>query len=549
MFRIRLITYGLACFLLPAIAMAQSPRPERWEGTVRQGTYETFFRMEFDSPQHGLLEILGQKIPFEVVRKGDQIEMRTIESTPSIFRGERHADRISGEVLDEGRSHQFWMEFEPPLPTPRDRAEAWAQDLSYVARKLPQLERSFTPATREKFREAMARLQHEAPKLDDPHIMVNLAKAVALPGNAHTRLYLVRARTAVRQYPVQVWWFQKELRVLRATPENSSLLGCAVTAIGGHSVMDVRARVATMYAGSQSWTDYMSTYTIPSPEILYGLDLIPAMDHAQWTFRCATGARTVALDPLPLRKIDRNVETWWNLAPQYSDPNQQFVSLQLPSLPLYLRHPEKNYWFEYQEDTHLLYFQFNRSLEQADETLQDFGVHLEAAYRADKVRTLVIDLRFNTGGNQDLGRAMMERLQAASEGRNVYVITGRATFSAGIFHAAQWKQWGKATFVGEPVGDGLDFWSEGGNFSLPNSGLVVHFANAFHSYSRKEYPERKPYFADLSIDTLAPDHPASPSFQDYQLGRDPAMDFVFSRIPAAHKGSSRHRLAKLHKFR
>ncbi len=51
-----------------------------------------------------------------VVRKGDQIEMRTIESKPSIFRGERHADRISGEVLDEGRSHQFWMEFEPPLP-------------------------------------------------------------------------------------------------------------------------------------------------------------------------------------------------------------------------------------------------------------------------------------------------------------------------------------------------------------------------------------------------------------------------------------------------
>ncbi len=74
----------------------------------------------------------------------------------------------------------------------------------------------------------------------------------------------------------------------------------------------------------------MSTYTIPSPEILYGLDLIPAMDHAQWMFRCATGARTVPLDPLPLCKIDRNVETWWNLAPQYSDPNQQFVSLQLP---------------------------------------------------------------------------------------------------------------------------------------------------------------------------------------------------------------------------
>lgn len=516
---------------------------------VHQGTYETFFRMEFDSPQHGQLEILGQKIPFEVVRKGDQLEIRTIESKPSIFRGERHAGRITGEVLDEGSSRQFWMELEPPLPTPRDRAEAWAQDLSYVARKLPQLDRSFTPETREKFREVMVHLQHDAPKLDDPHIMVNLAKAVALPGNAHTRLYLVRARTVVRQYPVQIWWFKKDLRVVRATPEYASLLGCEVTAIGGHPAIDVRARVAPMYAGSQSWTDYVSTYTIPSAEILYGLDLIPAMNHATWTFRCPAGTRSIALDPLPLRKSDRNVESWWNLAPQYSDPKQQFVPLQLTSLPLYLRHPEKNYWFEYQEDKQLLYFQFNRALEQADETLRDFGVRLEAALREEKVHTFVIDLRFNTGGNQDLGRGLMERLQAASEGRNVYVITGRATFSAGIFHAAQWKQWGKATFVGEPVGDGLDFWSEGGNFSLPNSGLVVHFANAFHSYSRKEYPDRKPYFADLGLDTLAPDHAASASFQDYQAGRDPAMDFVFSRIAAAHHASSSQPLAKSHKFR
>jgi hypothetical protein len=214
-----------------------------------------------------------------------------------------------------------------------------------------------------------------------------------------------------------------------------------------------------------------------------------------------------------------------------------------------MRHPEKNYWFEYQEDKQLLYFQFNRSAEQADENLQDFGVRLEAALRRDRVRTLVVDLRFNTGGNQDLGRALMERLQAAAKGRRVYVITGRATFSAGIFHAAQWKQWGKATFIGEPVGDGLDFWSEGGNFELPNSGWLVHFANAFHSYSRKEYPERKPYFADLSIDSLAPDYAVSPTFSDYQAGRDPAMEVVAARLPERRKAPVHRRLAKSPQFR
>jgi hypothetical protein len=130
----------------------------------------------------------------------------------------------------------------------------------------------------------------------------------------------------------------------------------------------------------------------------------------------------------------------------------------------------------------------------------------------------------------------MEHLQLATGDRPVYVIIGRATFSAGLYHAAQWKQWGKATFIGEPVGDRLDFWSEGGNVILPNSGLAVHFADAFHSYSRKDYPERKPYFEDLSIDSLAPDYPVNPTFADYMAGRDPAMD-VGSRTPA-QKGSS-----------
>jgi hypothetical protein len=528
---IRPVSLWLILSVLCEPALTQSHRPEKWEGAVRQGTFETFFRMELDSPEHGRLEILGQKLLFEVaVRKGNQIEIRTLETNPTIFRGERHADRIAGDVMDERGPARFWMELEPSLPAPHDRTEAWAQDLSYVSRKLPQLDRSFTLATREKFRDAMIRLQRETRQLDDPHIMVRLAQAVALPANAHTRLYIVRTRTEVRQYPVQVWWFKKELRVLRATPEYESLLGCEVTGIGGHSASAVRARVTPLYAGSRSWADYMSTYTLTSAEILYGLDLIPAMDHAPWTFRCPSGMRSVALDPLSLRKSDRAVESWWSLSPQFADRNQQYVALQLPSLPLYLRHPEKNYWFEYQEDKHLLYFQFNRAVEQADENLRDFGLRLEAALRRDPVRTFVVDLRFNTGGNLDLGRTLMEHLQVAAEGRRVYVITGRATFSAGIFHAAQWKQWGKATFVGEAVGDGLDFWSEGGNLSLPNSGWVVHFANAFHSYSRTEYPERKPYFADLSIDSLAPDYATGPSFEDYQSGRDPAMDLVFSRI-------------------
>jgi hypothetical protein len=91
--------------------------------------------------------------------------------------------------------------------------------------------------------------------------------------------------------------------------------------------------------------------------------------------------------------------------------------------------------------------------------------------------------------------------------------------------------------VGEPVGDALDFWSEGGNIILPNSRLCLHFANGFHSYSPREYPERKPYVEDLSVETVEPDIRVEATFADYRAGRDPALAAIIAdqRRQTAHR--------------
>jgi hypothetical protein len=526
---VRWLRFNLIILALwPAPSFGQAAPPEHWEGHTREGARATYFRMNFDTSHAGTLEILGQNVPLDVVsHDGTRIEVRTQEDKPATFRGERQGGRVSGKLIVDGKQvGLFQMELEPPLPPVRNRDEAWKQDLAYASRKLPRLDRSFTPERAERLRSALAGMEARIQTLDDPHVMVGLAKAVALADNAHSRLYLVRTRTEVRQYPIRVWWFQNKLHVIRATPEHADLLGCEVLQIGTHSAAEARARVAPLYSGSQTWADYMSSYTLTSAEILYGSDLIPDVARARWTFRCPKGTRSVDLAPLPLNKSMRTAEAWLNLAPGSVEAEKGLMGLQFASVPLYLRHPERNYWFEVQQDSGLLYFQFNRCVNQASESIQDFGKRLEPAWRDPGVREFVVDLRFNTGGNLDLGRDLMERLQSAAGDRPVYVITGRATFSAGLYHAAQWKQWGKATFIGEPAGDRLDFWSEGGNLILPNSKLAIHFADAFHSYSRKEYPDRKPYFEDLSIDSLEPDYPVSPSFADYAAGRDPAMDIV-----------------------
>jgi hypothetical protein len=88
------------------------------------------------------------------------------------------------------------------------------------------------------------------------------------------------------------------------------------------------------------------------------------------------------------------------------------------------------------------------------------------------------------------------------------------------------KNGARAIIVGEPVGDELDIWSEGGNLLMPNSKLTLHYTNAFHSYSKRDHPEYRPYVEDMSVDSVAPDVPVEQSWDDYINGRDPALDAI-----------------------
>jgi hypothetical protein len=206
-------------------------------------------------------------------------------------------------------------------------------------------------------------------------------------------------------------------------------------------------------------------------------------------------------------------------------------------LPLYLQNTERQYWSRYLPEQRLFYIQFNRSANApTGESLPEFGKRTLAELQSVAVAKIVVDLRFNTGGDLSIGRPFVERLAAFAKERRtkVYVITGRATFSAGIFHAMQLRQQANAILVGEPVGDGLDFWSEGGNVLTPNSKLSLHYADRFHSMSSVERPEFRQYLVtdtDLSVVSARADIPVRMSAHDYFAGRDSAFEAI-RRLPS-----------------
>ncbi|MFN8546634.1 MAG: hypothetical protein U0527_01345 [Candidatus Eisenbacteria bacterium] len=463
------------------------------------------------------------------------------------FEGTFAGDEIVGRVVEGGEPTVTRLNRVVALPTPRNSIEAWQQDLDFAEQRMEAYDRSFAPEARQRFREALARLKGSLSSKNESEILVELSRAVALADNAHTWMRFAPTHDGSLStiFPIRICWFHDGPFVIRSAPGYARALRCRVVAVNGHDLLEVRKQVDTLFAGNHSWADYVSPLYLVKPHFLFGLGLIPSAAEAKYTFEQSDGVRfDLTIAAVPVDRSTFAMESWQELSPVTvtgTPPWLTAISADTPDhldaravdgsatggMPLYLRHPDRPYWFELLPSRRLLYVQYNRATD-ADEgpSFSQFGDSLLAFARSHAVEATIIDLRLNSGGDLNIGRAFFEALakdEKLNRPGHLFVITGESTFSAGLYHAAQLKQLTHARFVGEPVGDRLDYWAEGGEIVLPNSRVVISYSNGFHRYSGRSYPENQPYYEELSVPSLEPDIPAPLNAADYFAGEDPSL--------------------------
>ena len=189
--------------------------------------------------------------------------------------------------------------------------------------------------------------------------------------------------------------------------------------------------------------------------------------------------------------------------------------------PLHLRHRELPYWFEYLADADLVYFQYNAV---ADHPAEPFAAFCDRlfAFIADRLPgRLVIDLRWNGGGNTFLSQALLHHLirnREISRRGALFVIIGRLTFSAAQNTATAIGRETEPIFVGEPTGSRPNFNGETIPFELPYSKLRANVGDLFWQTS---WPEDHRTW-------IAPDIYAPPTFEAFRRNDDPAMDAILA---------------------
>jgi hypothetical protein len=385
-----------------------------------------------------------------------------------------------------------------------------AEDVRELGKSIEQLHPDpFRSVSRQRFRGEVDALARRAPSISRNEILVGVLRIIALlgPRNGHTGLF-PGDRANVRPlslYPLRLYHFADGIYVVGA--RDRSLVGAQLVAIEGTTVERVLALVNPLTpADNPTNTQGLAPHYLITAEVLDGLGVVEGAGPATFTFERPGRERAdVELTPMP--------------GPQYAaafaDPHHGHNPSSLPysPRPAYLAGSAKPMWAKRVASGRAVVFAYNTVVAPSD----PFVRSLIRLVRDPKVRRVVVDIRLNGGGDNTTYGQLTSLLRSPAVNRRgkLYVLIGRATFSAAANFAAELDRDTRAIFVGEPTGGGVETYGDTFPLLLPTLGWNVYIAARYHHRKRNAKDRRLAVGADIRVDLTS---------AQYFSGRDPVLE-------------------------
>lgn len=410
-------------------------------------------------------------------------------------------------------------------------AAAQREDLAAFRHDFLAVDQSYVAVTRAEAERRLASLDAAVGKISDVRFAIVLEQIAALADNGHTRV-IVRGAAAGGRVGIRLAPLDGNFYVLRATADHADLLGGKLVSIDGVPVARLRDSAHTLTGGIASHRDIAAPAFFESPAQLNALGLTRSATQATYTFTGPDGRRyeatlTIVADPAagmvgPVSVLDPAAG---------SDGATGWRTLLAPAkAPWSLQEFSRTMRCRDAPELDAVVMQLRANVD-GQVPIATFLETCDSTRRAAGRKNVVLDMRMNGGGNLQLTRDFMSSLPARlPAGGRVVVLTAPWTFSAAISSVGYLKQAGgdRVVLVGEPPGDRLRFWAEGGPRTLPRSGALLLAATQRHDYLTgcKNFTDchgavvRYP----IAVKTLDPDVPAPWTIDAYAVGRDPGME-------------------------
>jgi hypothetical protein len=384
-----------------------------------------------------------------------------------------------------------------------------AQDVRELGATIEQIHPDpFRSVSRRRFEAEVNALAGRAASLSRDQLLVGVLRVIALlgPRNGHTGLFPgdPSHTRELHLYPLRLYEFADGLYVVDAV--DRSLIRGKLVAIEGLPVGQVLERVDPLVPrDNDSNLRGLAPHFLLTAEILDGLGIADGAQSADFTFERPGGERVdVSLASVP--------------ASQYVSAFADALYGHYPSIlphaakPLYLSGSARPMWTRTLAGGRAVYMAFNSVRLPTPGFLRALG----RLVRAPKVRRVIVDVRLNGGGDNTTYGQLVDLLaskQVNKRGR-LYLLTGRATFSAAANFAAEIDRDTRAIVMGEPTGGGVETYGDTFPLSLPTAGWTVHIAARYHERKKGPGDHRLAVEPDVGVDLTS---------AQYFAGLDPVL--------------------------
>jgi hypothetical protein len=400
------------------------------------------------------------------------------------------------------------------VPTAQARSSApsdAAGDVRELAASIESIHPNpFRSVTKKRFHAEVDAVARQAPVLTRDELLVDLLRIIALlgPRNGHTGLFPLdpEHRRELHLYPIRLYAFADGIFVVDEG-RGLGVRGSRLVTFAGMPVDQVLARVESLVSrDNPSNLRGLAPHYLLVAEVLDGLGVTDGAGPAEFGFERPDGELvTRTLAPVPGREY----------VSAFSDALYGHYPSILPraARPLYLAASGKTLWATTLARGRAVYVGYNAVVPPTAALLR----RLERLVAGPAVRRVIVDVRLNGGGDNSTYGPLTSLVGSPSVDRRgrLYVLIGRATFSAAANFAAELDRDTRAVFVGEPTGGGVETYGDTAPVLLPTTGWNVRIAARYHSRARGPKDHRLAVAADIPVPLTS---------AAYFAGRDPVLE-------------------------
>jgi len=187
--------------------------------------------------------------------------------------------------------------------------------------------------------------------------------------------------------------------------------------------------------------------------------------------------------------------------------------------PLCKKNIDENYWYVYNKIDHILYFQYNKTIEDKDFPLRVIYDEILNIINKENVKNLLIDLRNNNGKDAELLDPFIDRLidnkKIINGNINIFIAIGKKTSFAGILNAIEIRNKLYGYLIGTQTGGSPNYYNSIKSFMLKEIGIKLYYPAEYYQMIDND-----------QMDSLWPDIVVKYNFKDIINGYDPVYEYI-----------------------